>query len=111
MGYHGLNPLWKTDENLQGNKRPRAVPKDYCRLVCHMLAMLNQTPDIIGIGGEPACVVLRPVKFALRKPTTVVGHHLILRDQVGNQRVKGYSRAAGPWDQDEQWPGAALFIM
>ena len=64
--------------------------------------MLDQTPDIIGIGREPVLVVLRPVEGTSGKTATIIGHDLIVRGQVGCKRAEGLSSAAGSWNENQE---------
>jgi hypothetical protein len=107
MSHDHLNPLWKATENLKGDKRSGTVAEDQGWLGC---SMFDQAPDIIGIGREPVLVVLWPVEQTPGKTATIIGDHLIVCDQVGNQRVKGLACATGPWDQDEERPRTAHVI-
>src|SRR6266571_2024932 len=71
---------------------------------------LKQEPHIIGIGIESMLIVLRSVERISGKTPAVINDYLIAGNQAGNERAEGLSRTAGPWDQEEDRPGATHFI-
>ena len=64
MSHHRLDLLGIPGEDLECNNGSRTAAEDDGLLVRQML---NQTPDIIGIGREPVIIVLRSIEQASGK--------------------------------------------
>src|SRR6266849_5003717 len=104
MGHHRLDPLGRMGEDLECDNGSRAVAKDGRRLVRQML---YQAPDIIGIGPEPVIIVLISLEVTPGKTAAVVRHHLIPCFKWACDLAENLPHAAGPWNQDQEWSGAA----
>src|SRR6266571_2476866 len=103
-----MDALGIVADDLKRDNRSGAVAKDGRRFVRQVL---DQAPDVIGIGIQPVIIVLRPVERASGKTAAVVGHHLVPCRKFACYLAEDLSFSLGPWDQDQKWPIAAYLII
>lgn len=87
-----VNHRRMADENLQGDDGAGAGAEDDRRVRAQVL---DQAADIVGIGLEPAVIVLRPVESAPGEAASVVDSHGVAGNQVFANQLEGVARAAG----------------
>jgi hypothetical protein len=73
--------------------------------------VLDQAPDVTGVGLEPTIVVLRPVEFAAGEAASVVANDRVVRRQMSRHRFEDIGFAIGPRDHEHERAAAVALVV
>jgi hypothetical protein len=93
---------------MQGHDRAGAVAEHGRRLVAQVL---DQGPQVLGVGGQPALVVLRAVQVAAGEAAPVVGEHPVPAGQFFGQVLVSVGVALGARHEYQQRAFAAGLVV
>lgn len=95
-------------EEVQDDDPAGTGAEDSRGLVAHVL---DQAPDIVDVGLEPAIVVLRPIEPAPRKATPVVGDNGVVRREMFRHHSESVGYAGSPRDHDHGRAAAVGLVV